>query len=116
MNIKVKLVTANSARVSWDSIDMANITQYIVYYSQKGQEQAKELSATVIGSINSVVINGLVNNVQYQFQVVAVAELDGDEVIGQRSMLTVRLMAITKLPGITIHTKGNSFYILLRPT
>ena len=32
-------------------------------------------------------IGGLLNNVEYKFQVAALAELDGDVVIGERSIL-----------------------------
>ena len=40
---------------------------------------------TVPSSVNSVVIGNLVNNVEYQFQVAAIAKLDGVVFTGVRS-------------------------------
>ena len=34
MNVEVEVVSASSVRVSWDSLDIPEITGYIVYYSQ----------------------------------------------------------------------------------
>ena len=83
VNVKVELVTDMSVRVSWDLLDIPKITGYIVYYSQTGNTR----SVNVTSSTNSVAISGLVNNVEYQFQVAAIAELNGDRAIGERSIL-----------------------------
>ena len=89
MNVEVEVVSDTSVRVSWDSVDIPEITGYTVYYSQTGnRKRQSEESITVPSSDNSVVIEGLLNNVEYQFQVVAIAELDGDVIIGQRSLLS----------------------------
>ena len=77
----------SSVNVSWDRLDIAGITGYIVYYSQTGTS-AKEQSINVTKSTtNSVVIDGLMNNVEYQFQVAVIAELDGNFIVGERSTL-----------------------------
>ena len=86
MNVEVEVVSDTSVRVLWDSVDIPEITGYTVYYSQTGnRKRQSEESVTVPSSDNSVVIEGLLNNVEYQFQVVAIAELDGDVITGQRS-------------------------------
>ena len=96
MNVEVEIVSDTSVRVSWDSIDIPEITGFIVYYKQTGnRKRQSEESITVPSSDNSVVIEGLLNNVEYQFQVVAIAELDGDVIIGQRSNnMTIIVVAI----------------------
>ena len=95
MNLEVEVVSDTSVRVSWDSVDIPEITGYIVYYSQTGnRKRQSEESITVPSSDNSVVIEGLLNNVEYQFQVVAIAELDGDVIMGQRSLLSGIVVAL----------------------
>ena len=42
-------------------------------------------SVDVSGSENSVIIEELMSNIQYQFEVVGVAEVEGNVVIGKRS-------------------------------
>jgi hypothetical protein len=85
MMVSVEVVSANSVRVSWDSIDIPEITGYTVYYSQTGNRE-RQSEVTVPSSDNSVVIEGLVNNEEYQFQVAAIAVLDADMITkGQRS-------------------------------
>ena len=81
-NVEVEVVSAGSVGVSWDSLDIPGIMGYIVYYSQTGNTQ----SVNVTSSTNSVVISGLMNNVEYQFQVAAIVELNGEVVVGERSM------------------------------
>ena len=51
-----------------------------------------EQSVTVPSSESSVVIEGLMTGVQYQFQVAAVAELGGLEFPGQRSPPTTTIV------------------------
>ena len=80
VNVEVEVVTDVSVRVSWDSLDIPEITGYIVYYSKTENEQ----SANVTTSTNSVVIGDLMNNMEYQFQVAAIAELGGVSVVGER--------------------------------
>ena len=93
------IVSANSVKVSWDRIIIPEITGYTVYYSQTGNRQSEEVSVTVPSSADSALIEGLVVNVEYQFQVVAVAELEGGGVVmGQRSMVT----------RIVLHTRASS--------
>ena len=82
----VEVVSATSIQVSWDRLDIPEITSYMVYYSQTGNS---ERVTTVSSSKISVTIENLQTNVEYQFQVVAVAELDGDVVMGERSNMSI---------------------------
>ena len=108
MNVEVEVVSDTSVRVSWDSVDIPEITGYTVYYSQTGnRKRQSEESITVSSSDNSVVIEGLLNNVEYQFQVVAIAELDGDVIMGQRSLLCNVERIVVALPTTT-HTRDIS--------
>ena len=114
MTVEVEVESDTSVRVSWDSLG-PDITGYIVYYSQTGNSEGvtTEQSLSVPNTADSedkvsVLIGDLVHNVEYQFQVVATAELEGKVVMGQRSMAVVIVVA---LPVITLPgDQGN--YIL----
>ena len=100
----LEMLSATSIQVTWDQLDIPEITGYIVYYSQTGNS---EMITTVSGSENSVIIDNLLTNVEYQFQVVAVAELDGDVVMGGRSKVTIaRLTAPPANTPSTNETQG----------
>ena len=98
INIMVMATSATSVRVTWDRLDIPEITGYIVYYSQtRNSEMVNiERSVSVQSSQNSVTIYNLLTDVEYQFQMVALAELEGEKTTGQRS---ARIM--TTLPPIT---------------
>ena len=93
VNVEVEEVTSGSVRVSWEHLNSTMITGYIVYYSQTGI-MANEKFVNSTNFTNSVVIGGLMNNVEYKFQVAAIAELDGDVIIGQRSILNNMTMVV----------------------
>ena len=82
----LEVVSATSIQVSWDRLDIPEITGYIIYYGQTGNS---EMVTTVPGSENSVTIENLLTDVEYQFQVVAVAELDRDVLMGKRSNMSI---------------------------
>ena len=82
----VEVLSATSIQVSWDILDIPEITRYIVYYSQTGNS---EMITTVSGRTYSVTIDNLLTNVEYQFQVVALTEIDGDVVMGERSNVSI---------------------------
>ncbi len=91
MNIRVEIVTSTSARVSWNTINFPGISGYIVYYSLTGnRKRHAEVSVDVSGSsATTVLIEDLVNGVEYQFTVVSLANLNGDEITGPRAMPVV---------------------------
>ena len=96
--VVIEVVSASSVRVSWEGVDIPEITGYTVYYSQTGNRnrQSEELFVTVPSSVNSVVIGDLVSNVEYQFQVAAIAELDGVVFTGTRSIVTAKVVALSR--------------------
>ena len=101
MNVKVVITSASSVRVSWDKLDVSdqNITGYIVYYSQR-HINTTEQSVNVSSRENSVIIDDLLTGVEYQFEVVAVAELLGDVATGERLLpkrVTVLIPATTTI-------------------
>ena len=102
VNVEVELVSDDSVRVSWDSVDLPEITGYTVYYRQTTEEN--EEFTTLTNTMNSVLIGNLVTNVEYQFQVVAIAELDGEVMIGQRS--TLDAMSILTVLATDTSSKG----------
>ena len=67
----MELVSASSVRVSWERLNISEITGYIVYYSQTDKRQ-EEGRVTVSSLVTSVLIDNLSSYVEYQFQVVAV--------------------------------------------
>ena len=90
--------SATSVNVSWESLDTSLITGYIVYYSPTERDGEEQLF-TVPNSQNSVIINDLMSGVEYQFQVVAVAELDGDVVTGER--LAISKLRVFPTPAVS---------------
>ena len=84
VNVEIDMISSTSLRVSWDRLDIPEITRYIVYYSQTVNSEMVA-SVDVSGSENSVIIDDLMSNIQYQFEVVGVAEVEGDVVMGERS-------------------------------
>ena len=84
MNVEVEITSATSVRVSWDRLDIPELTGYIVYYSQRHIIVTTEQSVNASSGENSVIIDNLLTGVEYQFEVVAVAELLGDVATGER--------------------------------
>ena len=113
----LEVISATSIQVSWDRLDIPEITRYIVYYSQTGNS---DVVSTVPGSRNSMTIDNLLTDVEYQFQVVAVAELGGNVVMGERSNVTIgrptppppTTPPLATTPG-TNKTQGKLSYILI---
>ena len=94
MILKLEILSASSVNVSWESFDSSLINSYIVYYSRIGNvEEVK--SFNVSGLLNSVIISGLMTEVQYQFQVVAV---NRNNVPGERSDEIIMFVTPTTAP------------------
>ena len=84
--IRVKSLSPTAVRVTWGSVDIPEIAGYVVYYSEKKRQN--EMSVTVTShTINSVDIRGLSKNVKYQFQVAVLAEVNGEQFVGERDDL-----------------------------
>ena len=82
------------------------LTGYIVYYSQ-----TENSNAEISSPKPPVTIDNLISSTLYQFDVVAVAELNGDVVIGQRSPTSSIIGLIpTKYVAMTVYC----FYSCIR--
>ena len=81
-------VSANSIQVTWDQLCTSEITGYRVYYRQTGKCEIDTIEqySTVSCSKNSVTIDNLLTNIEYQFQVVAI---EGDTDVGERSNVSL---------------------------
>ena len=66
-----------------------------------------EQSVNISNSSASVIIDNLINSTLYQFEVLAVAELNGDVVIGQRSPTSSTIV----LPSSFIRTSTESMSV-----
>ena len=78
MNVIVAMLSDTAVQVSWDRLDAPEVTGYIVYYSQTGNSEMvnAEQSVNISNSSATVIIDNLINSTLYQFEVVAVAELN----------------------------------------
>ena len=111
-NVEVEIVSDTSVMVSWDPINL-QVTGYIVYYRNL-RNASTEAAIRVPNSVNSTVVENLVNNKIYIFQVAAFLEYDGIELLGQNSSITdtsillfLRLgMLCTKLDQLHAHMGG----------
>ena len=86
MNVQVEFVSDSSVRVSWESINNSMIKNYTVYYFINKMTEGYEVE--VNESVNSIVIriNLTESNItDYQFQVAATAEINGEIIIRERS-------------------------------
>ena len=103
--IQLEVLSATSVRVSWDRLDIPEITGYIVYYSQTGNSEMVPTQhfINVFSSTNIVLLTDLTSNVEYQFEVVAVAKLDGDVVMGERSNEYTERLTPTSVPATQIN-------------
>jgi len=76
-------VNATAVRITWRALEL-ELNYYTVLYSIVGRG-GTERSITLSASETSVVVGRLVPGEEYMFQVVAVAEINGSIVEGERS-------------------------------
>ena len=113
INIMVMATSATSVRVSWDRLDTPEITGNIIYYSQTRNSEMVtiETSVSVPSYQNSVMIYNLLTDVEYQFQMVALAELEGEMATGQRSArIMITLSPITSIIPTSSTLSSNVHY------
>ena len=102
-NVTLQVISESSVRVSWNALDyIPEIIHYTIVYGMTGN--MSEGFVMVPSSLSSVVIEGLSGNKEYQFQVVATAELDGEVLVGERSSSSV--IIVTLLPVTNPTTDG----------
>ena len=117
--VMVEQLTATSVRVSWDEIPVNGIT-YRVYYSQTGNRKRQSTEMSIDSTTNSVDIDDLDSNVEYQFQVVAIAVVNGHTIEGERSEVNDDSHVLTSPPATIPNStseeteakcKGNDFFM-----
>ena len=97
MILDLEILSASLVNVTWERIDTSLITGYIVYYSPT-ENDGEEKSSNLLSFQNSAIVSGLTTDVEYRFEVVAVAELDGEVVLGGRSKGTIKLVTPISAP------------------
>ena len=91
MRLMVEPVSDSSVRVSWESINNPMIINYTVYYYLQIGSCKEERNIIVPSSLNSIVIRNLTGSVitDYQFQVAATAEINGEVIMGEKSEIRI---------------------------
>ena len=97
-NVEVEALSHSSVKVSWDETqsDVLTITNYTMYYGLKeGDERERsQLFLSVPSTRDFVVVNNL--STEYQFQVAATAEANGETIMGRRSKVqTLEVVPLT---------------------
>ena len=100
--VLVQQLSPTSVRVTWQAIDVPELTGYTVYYSSVSgrKRQADEVAVEVPSTQSSIDITDLTSGVQYQFQVVAMAVLDGVTFVGMRSLVHDQSMLVITTPTV----------------
>ena len=82
----VEDIDGTSVRVTWEPLDIPEITGYRVYYSlsESRKRQSDSFKEVEGRETNSATVGGLTSGATYTFSVVGVARLDGDDpIIGE---------------------------------
>ena len=82
-------VNATAVMVVWQALDLEQLIHYTVIYSAVGSGRAEEKSVTFPISQHSGVVGGLEPGQQYMFQVMAVAVINGSDVDGEMSAVSI---------------------------
>ena len=100
MGISAELLPDASVNVSWESFTLSGIVYYTIYYRPiETMGNQIDQSVTVPSSESSVVIEDLMADVEYLFEVVAIAELEGHLFPGERSLNDTLLVVLpTTMP------------------
>ena len=91
MNFEVMVVSDKSVRVSWETPITTDYTVhgYAVFYSLVEHMTDENGLVDIIGNANSVTVKNLTSDMEYQFQVAVLADVDGHVVMGERSTRTL---------------------------
>ena len=104
----VNPLSDTSVNVSWESVTVRGIVSYTVFYSPTSQQD--EQMVTVPSSESSVVIEGLMTNVEYQFQVAAIAQLG--EALFHRTEISSHYNSGSTTHISDNHTSSNTHLLL----
>ena len=85
-------LNSTTVRVTWQAVQTAaNLTGYTVFYSQETTSRRRQVTAemneTFPSSAASGTISGLEASKTYKFQVTASVNVNGEELVGDRSAL-----------------------------
>ena len=101
-NVVVTVLTSTSASVSWDRLQISEITHYVIYYQLTENGKKKAIESLSVNSIKrSEDITGLINNAEYQFQVAAQAVVAGITIVGEKSPPIVKSLLETTPSAFT---------------
>ena len=112
LNVVVELLPNGSVIVTWEDIGIPEVEGYVVYYNlteDSGGNFTEQSLTTYDGNPNStnfVLFGDLMDDEEYSFQVAAIAERNGDRVIGERSLITNTSIIHVTLPEIVSTTEG----------
>ena len=84
--VGISNIDGTSVNVTWEPLDIPEITGYRVYYSLSESRKRQSDSFIEVGGreTNSAIVGGLTSGATYSFSVVGVARLDGeDDIIGE---------------------------------
>ena len=100
MSVEVEALSHSSVKVSWDKSqsNVLTITNYTMYYGLKevDERERSQLFLSVSSTRDFVVVDNL--STEYQFQVAATAEANGETIMGQRSKVqTLEVVPLTSL-------------------
>ena len=101
-NIELEAVSASALLVTWDTLDLPELSHYVLYYSPTlNTGEVIETAITLDHSAEYVLVRGLLQDVEYQFQLVAVADLTSvglGVVSGERVVPSVSALIVTTEP------------------
>ncbi len=83
-NILAEVASLSSIRVSWNNTGSSDITDFVIYYRQTCRLSPTEMMTSVPLSQSSVIVDKLIEDCQYIFEVAARVIEDGRELIGDR--------------------------------
>lgn len=98
MNIQVQALSENAVNISWSKLRNPEIVQYIVYYKPTADMTSMEESANIPSENISIIVEGLMEDAEYQFQVAAVAVISEQEFIGLKSATVIFTLPSSNLP------------------
>ena len=112
LNVVVELLPNGSVNVTWDDIGTPEVEGYVVYYNLTEDsggnftEQSVTTHDVNPNSTNFVVFGDLIDDEEYNFQVAAIAEIKGERLIGERSLITNTSIIHVTLPERVSTTEG----------
>ena len=84
LNFEGEMVSDESIKLSWEHLQISEITKYKVRYTLLDQQENEsiEYSATLSATYDNLLIGCLLTGKEYLFAIAALAEVDGDVIVG----------------------------------